>query len=69
MIRDLSASSKLLKPRPQYRNVDETALELNVSTKTIRRLIDRGELLANRIGRSIRISEEDLHRYIRGSRR
>ena len=37
---------------------------LQVSTRTVRRLVDRGELAAFRIGRSIRVRPEDLRRLI-----
>ena len=48
----LSSSSLLTIP--------DIAVLLQVSTKTVRRLIDRGELDAIRIGRSIRIQPEAL---------
>jgi len=48
--------------------VEEVAKRLSVALRTVRRLIDRGELPAHRIGRMVRISEDDLERYIRGSR-
>lgn len=59
-----------LNPKPRLRllSVDETALELNISTKTVRRLIERGELLVHRIGRCLRVREDDLLLYLRGSR-
>ena len=37
---------------------------LQVSTRTVRRLVDRGELTAFRIGRSIRVRREDLRRLV-----
>lgn len=37
---------------------------LNVSTKTVRRLIKRGELRPHRIGRAVRLSTEDLSVYL-----
>ena len=40
--------------------IANVAASLQVSTKTVRRLIDRGELDAIRIGRSIRIQPEAL---------
>lgn len=59
-----------LNPKPRLRllSVDETALELNISTKTVRRLIERGDLLAHRIERCLRVREDDLLLYLRGSR-
>jgi excisionase family DNA binding protein len=47
----------------------QVAEQLGLSTKTIRRWIDRGELHVHRLGRQIRISEEDLAAFLRGHRR
>jgi len=38
---------------------------LRVSTKTVRRWIDTGDLIAHRIGRQWRISRGDLETFIR----
>jgi excisionase family DNA binding protein len=40
------------------------AARLGVSTKTVRRLIERGELAVHRIGRQLRVSAADLHSYV-----
>ena len=45
---------------PNLLTIANVAALLQVSTKTVRRLIDRGELDAIRIGRSIRIQPEAL---------
>ena len=45
-------------------SIQDVAIFLNVSTKTVRRLIDRGALAAVRIGRSVRIRHEVLAVYI-----
>ena len=45
-------------------SIQDVAILLNVSTKTVRRLIDRGTLAAVRIGRSVRIRHEVLAVYI-----
>jgi excisionase family DNA binding protein len=37
---------------------------LDVSSKTVRRLIARGDLAAHRIGGSLRVSEGDLRVYL-----
>ena len=42
------------------RTIDETAEIFNTSTRTIRRLINSGELPAHRIGRCVRISDQDI---------
>lgn len=43
---------------------EEVAAALNVSTKTVRRLISRGQLPAVRIGRAVRVRPEELNGYI-----
>jgi len=50
---------------PALLTLDQAAEVLQVSTKTIRRWIDAGELVAHRIGRQLRISEADLQSFIR----
>ena len=42
---------------------------LAVSQRHVRRLIDRAELPVHRIGGSVRISEDDLARYLASTRR
>ena len=44
--------------------VDQVAEGLGVSPKTVRRLIAKGELVACRLGRSIRVHPDDLAAYI-----
>jgi excisionase family DNA binding protein len=44
--------------------VAAAADQLQLSTKTVRRMIARGELISHRFGRSLRISEEDLRRFV-----
>jgi excisionase family DNA binding protein len=57
------APSQPSRPNPLH-DVPEVARRLNVSEKTVRRLIVRHELRAYRIGRQLRISEEELMRYL-----
>lgn len=45
-------------------NIAETAQRLRVSTKTVRRMIDRGELPALRVGSQIRIAEQELESWL-----
>ena len=45
-------------------DIPAVATWLGVSSKTVRRMIDRGELAVHRIGRLLRVSEADLHSYI-----
>ncbi len=47
---------------------EEIAEKLKLSKYTIYEMIKRGELTAHRIGRSLRISDEQLHQYILRSR-
>jgi excisionase family DNA binding protein len=53
----------------QLLSVDDVAEKTGLSGRTIRRLIASGELPVHRIGRSIRISEDDLARFIAACRR
>ena len=59
-------------PRPprvqeKHLTVTEIAAELSISKMTIYRLIERGDLGAKRIGRSLRVPESELNRYLRAS--
>ena len=45
-------------------SVGETASHLNISTKTVRRLIVSGKLNTIRIGRLVRIKSEEIERFI-----
>jgi len=47
-----------------YLTVSEVARALRVSTMTVYRLINTGKLPAVRIGRSFRLREDDLGRYL-----
>lgn len=44
--------------------ITDVAERCRVSTKTVRRWIERGELAAFRLGRQWRISERDLKRFL-----
>jgi excisionase family DNA binding protein len=61
-----SSSGKAVLPR--LLSVDAVAEQLGMCAKTIRRLIDRGELRAHRFGRAIRVSEDDLAVFIKMGR-
>ena len=50
----------------RFLTVGEVARTLRVSTMTVYRLINAGQLPAVRIGRSFRLREEDLDRYLAG---
>jgi excisionase family DNA binding protein len=48
--------------------VNEVAELLQVSSKTVRRWIERQELRTHRLGRQLRVAEEDLAAFL-GQRR
>jgi excisionase family DNA binding protein len=48
----------------RYMTVGEVAAVLRVSTMTVYRLINAGQLPAVRIGRSFRVREEELDHYL-----
>jgi excisionase family DNA binding protein len=54
---------------PRLLTVDATAEALALSPKSIRRMIDRGDLPTHRIGRAIRIAEPDVIAYLAQTRK
>ena len=50
---------------PALLTIKQAAEHLQVSSKTLRRWIDTGDLIAHRFGRQWRISESDLQTFIR----
>lgn len=52
----------------QLQTIETIAKWCEVSTKTVRRWIDRGELDAYRLGRQLRVSERDLELFLRERR-
>lgn len=50
--------------RTRYVTVAEVASLLRVSNMTVYRLVQSGELPAVRVGRSYRIREDDVDRYL-----
>jgi excisionase family DNA binding protein len=57
-------SPRIKSVQSRFMTVGEVASELRVSTMTVYRLINSGELPAARIGRSFRLRPEDLDRYL-----
>ena len=49
--------------------VNDVAHQLSVSARTVRRLIEKGDLPYHRIGRAIRISGEDLSVFLKRAKR
>ncbi len=51
----------------KFLTVAEVAAAMRVSKMTVYRLVHSGELPAVRVGRSFRVSEEDMHDYLKNS--
>ena len=61
-----AAASRARHPAPALLlTIEDVADRLAVSTRTVRRLIEAGELAVHRIGRAVRIAEADLQSYLR----
>jgi excisionase family DNA binding protein len=56
--------STILGRLPRLHTIAETAEALRVCTKTVRRLIARGELRSQRVGNRYRIAEPDIRAYL-----
>jgi excisionase family DNA binding protein len=56
------------KPITRFYTVAQVADLLAVSTRSVRRWIAAGELLAHKFGRQIRISEIDLRAFVQWGR-
>ena len=54
-------------PDPKFLTIAEVATVMRVSKMTVYRLVHGGELPAVRVGRSFRVSEEDVDDYLRKS--
>lgn len=50
--------------RIQFFTIAETAEMLGVATRTVRRWIASGELVAHRLGRAVRIADSDLRAFL-----
>ncbi len=57
-----------VKSQQTYHTIPQVAQRLQVSPKTIRRLITKGDLVAHRFGTQLRISESDLKTFERTNR-
>lgn len=56
-------------PFPICLSISEVAERIGVSTKTISRAIQAGELRSHRVGRLVRIAEEDAASFLAARRR
>ena len=52
---------------PKFLTVAEVAAMMRVSKMTVYRLVHSGELPAVRVGRSFRVTEDDVDEYLRKS--
>jgi excisionase family DNA binding protein len=50
--------------RPRFFTIANVAESLSVSTRTVRRWLDAGELIAHRFNGVLRISDADLHAFL-----
>jgi excisionase family DNA binding protein len=50
--------------RPYFFTVRAIAGQLDVSSRTVHRWIKNNELIAHRVGRSVRVSEVDLKQFL-----
>ena len=57
---DVSNAGSAIPPRHPLLTIDDVATFLSVSTKTVRRMIGRGELPHIRVGRQVRVRWESL---------
>jgi excisionase family DNA binding protein len=53
----------------RFLSLKDVALALGVSIKSLRRWIDAGDLRVHRLGRQLRVSEEDLAAFLSQRRR
>lgn len=53
----------------RFHSVREVASQLGVSTKTVSRWIAAGTLHRHKVGRQIRVSDEDLEAFLATNRR
>ncbi len=60
---------KRARAAPRLLTVRATAERLQVAEKTVRRLVDAGDLPTHRIGGCVRVSEDDLLVFLARTRR
>jgi excisionase family DNA binding protein len=54
-------------PDPKFLTIAEVASVMRVSKMTVYRLVHNGELPAVRVGRSFRVTEDNVNEYLRKS--
>jgi excisionase family DNA binding protein len=53
---------------PLAYSLEEAAQQLSVSSQSVRRLIDRGELKARRVGTRVIVPKNELERFLAGQK-
>ena len=62
------AKARIAPTNEQLQDLDTIARRLSIAVKSVRRLIDRGELGCYRVGRLLRVSEAQYQEYLAGAR-
>jgi excisionase family DNA binding protein len=57
---EVAGATSAPNPAERFLSVADVAMKLGVSTKTVRRMVGRGELPVRRVGKLIRVGERDL---------
>jgi excisionase family DNA binding protein len=68
MARKPPAPPAVGEPAPILHTIKQVADRLAVSPRTVHRLIAQGALPVHRIGRAVRVSEDDLARFLAARR-
>jgi excisionase family DNA binding protein len=63
----MSSPDELIQHFPNLFDIEGAAELLKVSQRTIRRLLSDGSISYNRVGHQVRITEQDLVRYMAGT--
>ena len=63
-----AADTKRVRPVSKLHTIEEVAETLNASSRTVRRLIESGDLPVHRFGRLVRISGADLAAFLAANR-
>jgi excisionase family DNA binding protein len=58
------SADKAARGTPRFFTIGQVAEFLNLSSRSVRRLIDDGQLPVHRFGRAVRIAEADLRAFI-----
>lgn len=64
----LELEEKPVPDAPVWLNTDSSAAYIGITPATLRRLVDRGEVVAFQIGRVRRYRQDDLDRFLEDAR-